>query len=278
MQRKPWPIIILTIIFTLIPFSNLLTTYFIIQDDVSFYHYLYSLVMVPSNHIRVFHLIAPPMIATYAIYSVKKWSYSLLVVSVLWVFANSAKNIGSDLNTIQIIFSMVMPLGFGLFVLGYFLTPSVRRTYFDPNLKWWEAKPRYIVDIPFKIKSESKDIQAQIKNVSEGGVLIESPDSFERDEQFEMAFTIEGYDLKTQAKIIFKNPNNEEYGVQFMNKNESFFNQMADSIRLLKENNVKRSREPIPWKSDFLEWYQKLIKTGKGLTPEIPNHQRKSKD
>jgi hypothetical protein len=247
----------------LIPFSNIITTYFILKEDVSFYHYLYSLVTIPANHIRVFNLMAPPIIATYAIYSVKKWSYSLLVISVLWVFGNSLKNIGADLTTLQVFFSMVMPLLFGLFVLGYFLTPSVRRTYFDPNLKWWEAKPRYIVDIPFTAKSETKSIEASIKNVSEGGVLIETTEALEREEQFQMNFTIEGYELNSLAKIIFKNPNNNEYGVQFINNNESFKNQVKDSIRLLKDNNTKRSREPIPWK---------------GLTPEIPSHQRKTND
>jgi hypothetical protein len=221
---------------------------------------------------------APPIIATYAIYSVKKWSYSLLVISVLWVFGNSLKNIGADLTTLQVFFSMVMPLLFGLFVLGYFLTPSVRRTYFDPNLKWWEAKPRYIVDIPFTAKNDTKNIEASIKNVSEGGVLIETTEVLEREEQFQMNFIIEGYELNSLAKIIFKNPNNNEYGVQFINNNESFKNQVKDSIRLLKENNTKRSREPIPWKSDFIAWYEKLRKTGKGLTPEIPSHQRKTND
>lgn len=257
------------------PISNIITTYIILQDDVSFFHYLYSLLVVPANHLRVFNLIAPPIIATYAIYSVKKWSYSLLVISVLWVYANSFKNIGADLSTLQIIFSMVLPFLFGIFVLFYFLTPSVRQTYFDPNLKWWEAKPRYIIETLFNFEVSEEKHQGTIKNISEGGVLIDSKALLEKDQEFQMNFTIEGYDLKTKAKIIFKNPNNDEYGVQFLNKNESFANQVKDSIRLLKENNAKRSREPIPWKSDFKAWYEKLMKTGKGLTPEIPTHQRR---
>lgn len=278
MQRKPWPIIILTIIFALMPISNLITTYIILKHDVTFFHYLYSLIAVPANHIRVLNLFAPALIATYAIFSVKRWSYALLFISVAWVYANSFKNIGADLNTLQIVFSLVLPFLFGLFVLFYFLTPSVRQTYFDPSLKWWEAKPRYFVDILIDIVVNGSDRKITIKNISEGGVLIDSNEQMSKDDQFKMVFELEGYSFSTEAKIIFKNPSNNEYGVQFLTDNKSFAMQMNEAVNILKSKNFKRCREPIPWKSDFKAWFDKLRSSGKGLTPEIPTKRRNTEN
>ncbi len=272
MHRKPWPIIVLTIIFSLIPLSNILTTFLVLSEKTTFSNYMYSLVAIPSNHPIVLNLLAPPIIATYAIYSVKKWSYPLLVISVLWIYTSALKNIGLELTTVQFVFSIIIPIIFGLVVLIYFLLPSVRQTYFDPDLKWWEAKPRFLVDLPFKGNYLGETLDGNIMNISEGGLLIKLNYDFKKNDIFSIKFKLEGYDLETSAKIIFNAQSN--FGIQFLDTNESFRNQISDALRTLKNNNTKMSREPIPWEKDFKNWFDRLVGTGTGFTPTIPSQRR----
>src|SRR5690606_15636441 len=61
-------------------------------------------------------------------------------------------------------------------VFLYFLSPTVRETFFDRRVRWWETKARYNVLIPCWIQSGGDEIQTDILNISHSGAFVAERD------------------------------------------------------------------------------------------------------
>ncbi len=274
MVRKPWAIIILTSIFILIPIGNIITSYIVSPYKVSLNDFLYSLFAFKVNRLALLELIIPSLIAAYATYSVKKWSYIVLGLFVMWVFCSGAYDLYShygQVNFVQIFFIFVVPTLFSLGVTLYFFIPAVKTTYFDPKVRWWEAKPRYITELEAKIVTSEVQEICKVTNLSEGGAFLETNIDFTQDQEFELIILTPEQSIEVQSKIVFRKGSEHAYGVQFLSENKGSLNNIKKLIAQLKKDGAKLSR-PLPlWDKDLKEWAVKVIKTGKGLTPEIPS-------
>jgi hypothetical protein len=261
--------------FLIIPFGNIITSYFISPYDVSFSTFLYSLFVLPSNRGILIEFILPNLIAAYATYSVKKWSYSVLGLYVLWVAGHGIYKMiryYNDINMMQTFFIFMLPAAFATIVALYFFIPSVKTTYFDKRIRWWEAKPRYKTNIDAKVELEDQNsVEVTVKNLSEGGAFVETKSDLELDTYIKIQFEVNKVQIDTRAKIVFKRSGDMiGHGLQFDPADKTNHKKMKMIIKYFKTTKTPLCR-PIPmWDEDLKKWLRTLLKTGKGITPEIP--------
>ncbi len=274
MLRKPWPIVILTIILLIIPISNILTTFILNSHKTNFSNFLYSLIYLPTNHMKLANLIIPSLLAAFAVWSVKKWSYIVLLVCVCWISLNGFINLYTyygNLNFLQIFFAIISPIIFSVAITFYFLIPTVKTTYFDPKLRWWEAKPRYEVDILGHVGSEADTKEVQIQNISEGGLFFTSSHEFQLENTVKLKFNFNEEEFIIDSKLIFKRTDINGYGVQFdFSNTPEELNRIKRGILHLNYSGAKLCR-PIPmWNEDLKNWVLSLLQGKGSLTPNIP--------
>ena len=276
MVRKPWPIIVLTALLILVPISNIITTYIISKHNVSFSHYLYSLFALKENYFALFNLIVPSLLAAFATYSVKKWSYIILGVCAFWITGIALFNVYKyygALNGLQILFAVVLPIIFSFAITLYFLVPAVKTTYFDPKIRWWEAKPRYIIEFETQVKQGEEEVTGKITNISEGGSFIQFEEKeLELESDINLKFSYNDKEYETEAKIVFGRNDIKGYGVQFINLDRDKKKLLKSLIKEIKNSGADLSR-PLPmWNDDLKKWAINLFKTGDGITPKLPDN------
>jgi len=270
MSRKPWPIIFLSLIFLAIPLVNLIVTFFILKTNYSFLDYLYSLVTISSNYMPLFDMMIPSLISGIAIYCVRKWSYPVFLVCMSWITLKMILSTKLSFDNVDIIFTFLIPMAANIFFVSYILLPEVRAAYFDPRLRWWETKSRYLITNDLKIKINEELLDAKISNISEGGLFAEIPKSVEPQAEVTLSFEMFAQQITLAAKIVYSTPNGQSHGLQFINISKEQKKILKIIIGKLVEGKYQVSR-PVPiWTEDLASWFKKLIKTGKGFVPEIP--------
>ncbi len=273
MVRKPWPIIILTLLFICIPIGNIVTSYIVSPYDISFGDFLYSLFAFKSNRIAVFELIIPSLIAAFATFAVKRWSYMVLALFVLYVFVSGSYDLYThfgNLSFVQVLFIFLIPTLFSLAVTLYFLIPTVKTTYFDPKVRWWEAKPRYKVNLETNYTQEHSVNEATITNISQGGAFLESNSEIKMDKNLNLVFTCSKFNFNLDAKVVFQRGEENQYGIQFIENQKKELKKLKKAIHLVKVSGAELCRPTPLWNEDLKKWLKSVLTTGKGITPSIP--------
>lgn len=102
-------------------------------------------------------------------------------------------------------------------VFLYFLSPTVRETFFDRRVRWWETKARYNVLIPCWIQSGGDEIQTDILNISHSGAFVAERDGIKIGDTFQFKFNYDGQEVLVHGKAVHKHKaqGRDGYGVQF---------------------------------------------------------------
>lgn len=270
MIRKPWPIIILSIVFFCAPVANLFYPYYFLRDSTTLANYFDSLIHISSNHIRVFNMIVPPVISAIAILKIKRWSYPTFLICMFWLCIFAYTALPEKVSHFEVFYSFAFPMFINVMVVSYFLIPAVKAAYYDPRLRWWEAKPRYIVDTKINILADGKEVVAKATNISEGGVFMGIDQKLPLDSTVKINFLLCETQFSLDAKIIFNLPNTTSYGVQFQNLDKKDKKSLSLAIQGLRKSGYPETRETPHWLDDFKLWFFKLIKTGDGIVPSVP--------
>jgi hypothetical protein len=155
-------------------------------------------------------------------------------------------------------------------MIFYFLIPTVKTTYFDPSIRWWEAKPRYIVSIPGKLDGENGHEDITIENISEGGIFFQSEEAIELNKVIKINFKFNDEDFTLDINPIFRRSNPAGFGCEVKINDSQLRNRLQRGILHLSHSGAKLSR-PIPmWNEDLRNWLLNVFKNKKGLTPELP--------
>ncbi len=271
MITKPWPIIILSWIYFLAPIPNLVISSYLSGRSIPDYLMNFS----HPLKLIVFFTFFP--IAGFAIYRVKKWSYPVFVIVMLWSFwVNFSSFSRYPENYPIFLLSIIYVVNFAL--VGYFLIPAVREVYFNPRLRWWESKPRYEVEIDVEIDLGFEKKKAKIKNLSMGGIFLEPEGSIEINTVGILRFAIKNYELNLEGKFLYCNPSvMSGYGVEFQNLSSKQKKELKKLTAELDRDGVKRRPERTTWGKNFKEWVTGVLSSGKGVVPEIPDHLKRKK-
>lgn len=264
MERKPWPIVLLALFNFLAPFWHLARAY--LHADTTILNYFHN-ILHPDNFLQTAHVIFPSFLAAFAIYHVKKWSYPLFIFALCWIIGRNLFlfSIEQTLPLWEFLFATVVNFA----LVTYFLLPAVRIAYLNPRLRWWESKIRFNVNLPLAIIFQAREIESVVSNISEGGVFCKTPEVFPLQEQVSLAFRDQGFNFELTGKVVFKRQDQSGYGIEFVSLRPLDRKNLKKYTKILERAKTPNSRPRAIWTEDFLNWLSRLIKSGKGIFPEV---------
>jgi hypothetical protein len=267
MSRRPWPIIIISFIFLLMPVLNILGTFALLKMNASFMDYITSLFSIPGNRRALFNLIVPSLAASLAVYSVKKWSYPVFFAAILCsTYETFSLNPNSGMSYSEMFSYMIVPVGFNLLYSFYLLLPNVRAIYYNPRMRWWETKPRYVFSTKMLMSHGDSEVLVQMANISEGGVLALMP-AMDPGSVVFIKMNIHDTELDLKAKVIYRKPDGMSHGVQFIHLTSEKKKLLKSVIKKLEADKCELVHPKVSWQVDLKNWSTTLLKTGKGLIP-----------
>ncbi len=260
MRVKPWPILIIAFIHIFAPLFNILWSASMNGVSVSDYIEYISY----NQHLleNVFWYIIP-MIAGFSILRFRRWSYTLIVSFTLLSSALLAYEFWTSPQYPLPLFALFELTNLAVFT--YFLLPAVRNVYLNKNLRWWEQQPRYLIDHQVELKYKDKSYSGIMRNISEGGCLMETAAPVERQDSLLLVFDIFQKKIQTESQVVFKG--REGVGVFFT----TVYPSQNDLNKLIQEmaNQGFPLRTPRPkWNESLREWILSLLK-GKGFVPQL---------
>ncbi len=271
MNRKPWAIIFFSMFFLLIPIFNIVLTYFFLEGHYSFGDYIYSLVYLSSNWFPLFNLTVPSLVASYAVYSIKNWSIPVFFICMFWILLNSVVDLYTHFTLIKSFIIILVPIICNLLFIYYILIPNVRAAYLDPKLRWWESKPRYLINEQVELNSEiigEGGLTAKINNFSEGGLFLGTEKKLHVGDVVDVRFEVLKVSFILRGKIVHHIASIHAYGLQFVDLKKEDKKALAKICRELRLQNFPETRAKIDWREDLKKWFADL-KNGKGIVPEI---------
>lgn len=266
MRTRPWPLVLLAIAQILSPIFTVLFNAWAL--DVQPHHVITWIFQ--RSPIEIFETVALMPIAGIAIYRMRRGSYLIFFAALTWSLISNLKQWKYASNTLSMpaILSMYLTQ---LALAAYFLMPSVRKTYFDPRVRWWESKPRYELNAPAVVAVKEDRGDAQIMNVSEGGAFISSTRQWDTGQAVELTFWILSQEFKITGHLVHSralSPERNCYGIEFDHTPESR-KRFRGVARGLEELGFQDRTPSTSVLAEFSTWITRLIKTGKGWVPEI---------
>lgn len=259
MRVKPWPILIIALVHILAPIFNIVVSAYLNHVEILDYTEYLILNKKPLDNAFWFIL---PIVTGLSILRFRKWSYFLFLS---FTTATSILFINDWISTQKFPLEVFILLeSVNIIIFTYFLLPSVRNVYLKPSLRWWEQKPRYLVDLKTRFETKTATANGLIKNISEGGALIQTELPVSRGDIFILTFELFQKNFNIETQVIFKGQ--EGYGVFFVKVLPSQ-NELNKSIDQLAIQGFPL-RTPVPTlKESFKSWLKDLIR-GKGLFPQ----------
>lgn len=276
MEKRPWPIVLIALLHFFEPQAKLL--FYSWLWDVPVARFI-TFMLSGKNLWGTFMFLFSFPIAGLAIFAVKRWSLPVFVAIQVLTFAQHVHD--SSLSPARF-----PPWMVGAFILGnllvttYFLLPAVRLAYVDPRVRWWEAKPRYLVRWPVRLTQHGQTWDAVIANVAQGGFFCEFRGTVTLDttQDLNAAFAYQDFRFELNGSIRHSRfeDGKSYYGVKFEAVPAASKQTLARCMRTLEKQGFDRKppREN-PFKA-FWAWATTLAKTGKGLFPEYHPKQAQS--
>lgn len=264
MRTKPWPLVVLAFCYLVSPLANTLMGAHLMK--LPYGAYLSTLVQ-HSTWMALFVTFLLYPLAGLAIFAVKRWSYPVYLAVMLITLYLNYRDWRIHHQSISLpLFVLTTTLNVGL--VSYFLLPAVRTPYFDRRLRWWEAKPRYLVSAPALLRYEGRAVKGTVLNISEGGVFLKCGKRIKRRDDTVLEFTIAGHALSAPVTVKYHLQAQRGYGLEFKHTKETH-RSISTMIAELKHQGAKERNEKPEWKRDLKNWALTALTTGKGLVPEI---------
>ena len=262
MKRRPWSIVVLAILYFIAPILNAYLSARLMRLNFSEYLELVFAQNSPGELFVIFGLLP---LAAIAIFLMKKWSYFVFLLAMaLVVYFNFREwqQHPDKINFGLLIFLVVFNIG----LVSYFLIPAVKVVYFNPRVRWWESKPRYLTHINGEMEAQTGRTSCVILNLSEGGALVQYNFELPKDTEIDLSFSIFGEKFRIAARVQHSGP--QGYGLKF---NHGFHsrNQFRILMKKFRQAGYPERTEMVPWYQSFKAWLVKLFKTGRGLTPDL---------
>jgi len=276
MNRKPWPILFVSGVFFFIPVINILFNYIFLRTGITFSEYMHGLLFLPRDQWAFFSMVVPSLVAGFAVYSVKKWSYPVFLLSMLWLSVHMLSNFPAGISVSEILFSKILPMLINITYVSYLFLPTVKAAYYNPKLRWWETKPRYITTADLLVTFENHFTKGQMLNFSEGGLLATINSYVDEEAIYHLSMVICNEEVSVKAKIVHVKEDINQYGFQFVEMKRRHRKLIKRVLRNLQKEKCQVTRDVKPWREDLKDWFKTLIKTGKGMVPVIPMSMQRS--
>lgn len=266
MRKRPWALVILAVLHFIAPIGNIIFNALLMGRNV--WNYL-GFALSPEYLAQNWVIIIAPIIAGYAIYACKKWSFFvyLAAITALFVFSYIGYMSKSEIIGIG---PVILVYLINVLVVTYFLIPAVRNIYFDPRMRWWEAQPRYSCDFKCQWSGVDVDggISGRIGNISVNGLFLKS-DNLPKDTQkikISVPFNMGSEVTLIGDTIIHDKVDAVGFGVQFEHTKDTK-STIKSVVADLERKGMRISRLDGRPEDTFTFWVRTLVTTGRGLVP-----------
>ena len=269
MERKPWPIVILAVLHFMEPVAKILFYTTLWHMPISrFVSFMIHQTTIPE--LLLFAAAFP--VGGFCIIAVKRWSLlGYFAIQALTLYGHVHYHIvAPQAFSLTLVVSMTL---LNSIVVSYFLIPAVRIAYMDPTLRWWEAKPRYLVNFAGRALQGRAAVDLIVSNISEGGLFVTVANrlatlNVKEAVQVEFDFLGIPYSLVGQIRHHSVGATEARYGVQFAELTPGMQSGLRKSMRQLRRLKYKRQGRAEDAMISFKKWVVRLFTTGKGLIPE----------
>lgn len=270
MLRKPWPIVILALVHVLSPLYNAVYSAHLLHISLGDY---FSALWNQLPMWRFALVVGLQPLAGLAIWAVKGWSYPVFLV------AYTVQSYLTYQNHVR--FPDVLGLGallaifaLNISVVGFFLQRAVRAPYFDPRLRWWESKPRYLVNYEVALTVLDQKFKGMITDLSEGGVFIASPSQEPTmGADIRIEFSTPNGNHKFSGRVVHIR-DRKGFGVQFDALDWGGRREIKEVVAAAVKAGASLRNQPVAWNKDLTQWLVRLLTTGKGIVPEVPGKKK----
>jgi hypothetical protein len=174
MKRRPWPILLLALCQWMCLPGNLVAGAWGSHMSMGQYWMVSLHAFGPWGMLLNFLL--PPLVSGCAVYAVKPWSYPVYfacaLVSSYLSIASAIHSSADKVGYLIVILASILNLAVGAFLL----LPRTMKPFYQQRLRWWEANPRYAVDLAAQVYAGlgfTEGGEGRILNISLGGALLE---------------------------------------------------------------------------------------------------------
>ncbi len=269
MKSRPWPLVLLALGSFLSPVTNTILNAWI--ENKSVLDYLrYFFTNRSGSAIFEYYILDP--ISGIAIWTMKLWVYPFfLTLQSLTLFKNifiwwteyQGRASGLVLAAVCLV---------NILVVTYYLLPQVRVFFFNRRMRWWEAAPRFHLGLPATLRREGQSpCPVRIVDISVGGFFSEAgPADLQVGNYVEVHFELMDVVYLVRGKIVHTGRGGAgNFGVQFDKFEEALEDQLHSLIAALKVLGRATNRNTDMSLKNFKAWIVRLVKTGKGLVPEV---------
>jgi hypothetical protein len=256
MNRRPWPIILLAILQFLSPLIYLgIASIFY---DLSFADTTREiLTLAPA--LRKFEIFVLPIILGILILITRKVGYLIVIFGSVYLMVRCILEFLAS-NQTDPLFPVVFTNLICAVVLAYFMRAKTREVYFNPNVRWWETDPRFVVNLPASItRIGAAGTIAKLENLANGGAGVRSGASgFLPEEVVDLAFSYEGTNYVLKSRIVWQRADSggqHFLGVQWAEEADNAErSKLRRLVRDLRAKGTPTTRQVPPWWEDLKTW------------------------
>lgn len=203
MKKKPTIFIVLGLLHLIEPLFKVM--YF--KASTSFeWPIILTNLMALSNPLDVFHFWFLFPVAGIALLSVKKWSHPLFIsiqAYSIYIHLTYEKFTWPYVAEAPFLSSLLL-LTMNTLLIVYFLTPHVRRPFFDKEIRWWEHHRRYAHPFPctFSLNNPNKLEDAYVLNISYSGAFINTQEILEDGQVIHLNLSFENVHFSVKAEKV----------------------------------------------------------------------------
>lgn len=267
MRRRPWPILILAFLQIFVePIYNVfLSSYLSHAGPVAYLQHMAA----RGRWADLFYILVLPPIMGLCVYAMKRWSYALFIAGATWMLFKNLQV--AQAGAVSMAWFILYYVGNIAFV-GYFLAPAVVRPYLRRELRWWESKPRYLVDYDAVIATADGEVRGKIQDFSVGGVFVTTAKPIDMSTVHSLRITGSGVDLEVTARPVFQRPTSMTdspygYGLRYADLSAKAKADVLGHAKALRKAHALTLLRPIDAWTDFKTWLKELVRTGHGLMP-----------
>lgn len=267
MKKKPWSIIVLSVLHWISPIGNILVNAY--QTQVSVPEFV-SALFIPGNEIHFFVLVLLPLISGFCIFHCRKWSYAVYICLMIIPFIYSFMTLKGNYELYDVTFRLLVYF-VNVLIVGYFMMPNIRNIYFNPRIRWWQTDPRFETDFLAEIFLQDEKIgSGQIKNISVGGFFIAMTEALELEKNVNIRFSSEEQKFDIVGRPVFHRTFAPAgYGFK-MEIGESKKSGVRELVKKLKAKGaLVQGRAPSP-EDSFKSWLSKAWRSRSAWIPEVP--------
>jgi len=205
LARKPFILVLLAMFYILLPPFKLLLHGFL--EHVSAVD-LFLFELSHSSLLTFIEEVALFPIAGLLILLVRRWSYFLFLLVEAWIIWANGRSLFALYENGQYLmfFSVVIFTIINIAIVLYFIFSTIKHSYYNPKLRWWEGAPRYTIACNCNISKYSYDhfFNTESVNISEGGMLLRHISDFDIGQKIEIRTIILEDHFCIKGEIVHK--------------------------------------------------------------------------